>query len=105
MSILHSIPRLDLMMAYSCNIRCKGCISLSDFDRDGVAPYEDIRSWVDHWKDLVDPKIVVLFGGEPLLHPRFKDVLQLVRATWPQSKVRLITNGYLLDKIDPEFCY
>jgi hypothetical protein len=105
MLISHSIPRLDLMIAYSCNIRCKGCISLSDFNRDGVAPYGEIESWIDYWKDHLAPKVITLFGGEPLLHPQIKDILLLVRKNWPQSKIRLITNGYLLDRVEPEFWY
>jgi organic radical activating enzyme len=76
---------------------------LSDFDRDGVARFEEIQCWVDYWKQHIQPGIVTLFGGEPLLHPRVKEIVFLIRNAWPHSKIRLITNGYLLDKFEPDF--
>ena len=94
---MKSIPRLDLMIAYSCNISCKGCISLSDFKRDGIAPYQDIETWIQYWSNLIQPRVVTLFGGEPCLHPRLIDICRLVRQHWPTSTIRLITNGYLLN--------
>lgn len=88
------------MVAYSCNIACKGCISLSDFPRDGVAPLEDIKSWIDHWCDLIEPDILTIFGGEPCLHPDLLAICAHVRSAWPNSTIRLITNGYFLHKFD-----
>lgn len=98
---MHIIPRLDLMIAYSCNISCKGCISLSDFPRNGVASLEDIEDWCSAWCQVLTPKVITLFGGEPLVHPRFMDVCRSVRSHWPNSTIRLITNGYLLSKYNP----
>ena len=100
MIMLSRLPRVDLMIAYSCNISCAGCISLSDFKRDGVAPYSDIVNWVNYWSQYIEPEVVTLFGGEPLLHPRILDICQLVRSKWSTSTIRLITNGYLLDRVD-----
>jgi len=94
------IPRLDLMIAYSCNISCAGCISLSDFKRDGIAKLSEINSWVDHWSQLVQPTVITLFGGEPCLHPELIAICKSVRTHWPKSTIRLITNGYLLDNFD-----
>ena len=100
--MIRNIPRLDVMIAYSCNISCVGCISLSDFKRDGVAPYADIESWILHWHTLVTPKVVTLFGGEPCLHPRLPAICALVRQHWPNAVIRLITNGYLLNNFCPK---
>lgn len=94
------IDRLDIMVAYSCNISCTGCISLSDRKRDGIASYTDIETWVNHWATLVNPKIVTLFGGEPCLHPRLPEICLLLRKHWPDAVLRLITNGYLLDNFE-----
>lgn len=96
----HSFERLDIMIAYSCNIACKGCISLSDFSRDGVAPLEDIKQWVDYWKELIAPDVLTIFGGEPCLHPNLIEVCKHIRTAWPTSTIRLITNGYFLHKFD-----
>jgi organic radical activating enzyme len=99
------INRLDIMIAYSCNISCTGCISLSDRKRDGVASIEDITRWIAKWQNYVTPEVISLFGGEPTLHPRLIEICYLVRNAWPKSTIRLITNGYLLDNFDPNIWF
>lgn len=103
MQNIPSIPRLDLMVAYSCNIKCLGCISISDIPRNGVAPFEDVVQWTKYWSAFLSPEVIVIFGGEPLMHPKFKEICGVVRSAWPNSTIRVITNGYLLHKIDPVF--
>ena len=103
--MIRNIPRLDVMVAYSCNISCVGCISLSDFKRDGVASYADIESWVVHWHTLISPEVVTLFGGEPCLHPQLPAICALIRQHWPNTVIRLITNGYLLNNFDSQIWF
>lgn len=98
---MHAFPRLDLMIAYSCNISCQGCISLSDRRRAGVEPFQDIAHSLAQWQQILDPATVTLFGGEPCLHPRLLDICGLVRQHWPRAIIRLITNGYLLERFSP----
>jgi organic radical activating enzyme len=97
----HGINRLDLMIAYSCNLACAGCISLSDFKRDGVEPYQNLVDSINQWKHRLTPSVITMFGGEPCLHPQLQELCQVVRQAWPLSTIRLITNGYLLDNFDP----
>lgn len=99
--MMHGLPRLDLMIAYSCNISCRGCISISDRKRSGVEPYEALEQSIAQWCQRLDPRLITLFGGEPCLHPRLLDICALTRRSWPKSRIRLITNGYLLDRFDP----
>ena len=40
---MYRIKRLDFNVAYACNLACKGCISLSDFNRKGVESLKDIE--------------------------------------------------------------
>ena len=96
------INRLDFNIAYACNLSCKGCISLSDFPRKGVESYKSLELQCMNWHKIINPKIISIFGGEPLLHPKLIDVLLLIRVYWPTSVIRLITNGYLLKNYDPE---
>ena len=95
------LHRLDIMIAYSCNIACAGCISISDRKRDGVASLEDISAWCTKWQEYLDPEVITIFGGEPCLHPKLVEVCETVRSAWSNSVIRLITNGYLLDNFDP----
>lgn len=98
---MFDIPRLDIMIAYACNIKCQGCISLSNFQRKGVESLFNLSKSVDTWKNLLNPKVITLFGGEPTLHPKLPQVITKINQSWPNSIIRLITNGYLLDRFDP----
>jgi hypothetical protein len=93
----HIINRLDIMVAYACNVSCRGCISVSDIKRDGIAPVEDVIDWITLWSTMLDPKVVAVFGGEPLLHPDLFKICATIRNHWPVTTIRVITNGYLLD--------
>ena len=102
---MYRIQRLDFNVAYACNLACKGCISLSDFDRRGVESLQDIESQCHIWSKIVDPSIISIFGGEPLMHPRIEKVLTIIREAWPLAQIRFITNGYLLKRYDPELWF
>lgn len=97
---MHTFERLDIMIAYSCNVSCVGCISISDIKRSGIESFDNISTAIHKWKSVVTPDVVALFGGEPCLHPRLQDICAEVRQAWPESIIRLITNGYLLDNFD-----
>lgn len=99
--MIYSINRLDFNIAYACNLSCKGCISLSNFPRKGVESFESLKAQCETWCNIVNPKIISIFGGEPLMHPRLVDVLFLIRKHWPNTTIRLVTNGYLLKKYEP----
>lgn len=102
---MHKFHRLDIMIAYSCNISCAGCISVSDIKRSGIESFENIVASINKWKNSISPKIITLFGGEPCLHPRLIDICSIVRQAWPESTIRIITNGYLLDKHNFADCF
>ena len=88
-----------LHVAYSCNMSCHGCVTLSDMPRDGVADYDDLVQGMQQWSKVLDPEWIVLFGGEPLMHPRIKDIVREARRCWPRAKICIPTNALLLRKI------
>jgi hypothetical protein len=54
---------------------------------------------MQYWSELVTPQVLTVFGGEPMMHPRILDVCRRMRELWPTSTIRLITNGYFLDRV------
>jgi MoaA/NifB/PqqE/SkfB family radical SAM enzyme len=88
------------MIAYSCNISCAGCISISDVKRSGIEPFDLLVASIAKWNTVIVPEVVTIFGGEPCLHPQLQDLCKEIRVAWPNSIIRLITNGYLLDNFD-----
>ena len=99
---MHDIDRLDFNIAYACNLSCKGCISLSNFDRTGVESFASIEKQISTWSKIINPKVLTLFGGEPLLHPKLHDVIKTIRFAWNNTTIRLITNGYFLKNYEPQ---
>lgn len=96
------IERLDINIVYACNLSCKGCISLSNFKRKGLMKLSDLENSFIYWSKLINPEIITLFGGEPTLHKKLQEICFLIRNHWKYSKIRLITNGYFLNKFDSE---
>lgn len=93
------------MIAYSCNLSCAGCISLSDIPRNGIESADEIFDWINNWSTVINPKVISVFGGEPCLHPNLVEICQEIRSKWSLSTIRLITNGYLLDNFDTNHWY
>ena len=88
----------NIMLTYRCNLRCPYCfanefvnkedmdISLENFDKalDFIATDETGR--------------VGLIGGEPLIHRRFKDIMEKLIFDNRFEKIVIYTNGLLIDK-------
>ena len=95
---IYRVFKLVLHTTYTCNMACKGCVTLNDQPRTGVESYDELVASWERWSEHIDPKWVVVFGGEPLMHPRFKDLYQQLRRIWPEARIMIPTNGLLLKK-------
>ena len=91
--------KMLLQVSYSCNMSCKGCVTVSDIPRDGVQPFDDVLETIEEWSKVLEPEWVMIFGGEPLMHPRIKDIAREVRKHWPNTRISIPTNGLLLRNI------
>ena len=93
------MPRLnilDISTTIGCNLSCKGCNHFSNYfapssKLDTDALLEDIK--------IILPRLdigrVSVIGGEPLLNPRCKEIVNACRS-YTNSPVYLYTNGLLL---------
>lgn len=91
---------LDIPIIRSCNLGCGGCLTFSDSKRiKGLVNLESSMDWLTEWAAKVEPEAVTIFGGEPLLHPQFVEWCRTVRRLWPNSELRINTNGYYLDRL------
>lgn len=101
-------PRLEQYQVHltdKCNLNCKGCghycsiateANLLDADK-----YErDIQRIKDKFWGV---ERLYLLGGEPLLHPDVNAIMEKTRAVFPDSDIRLSTNGLLLPKQGEKF--
>ena len=81
----------------TCNLKCVHCYADASARKfDGELDWDQCCTVID---DLADYKVNALLfsGGEPLVHPRFMDLLE--RATGKGLKVTISTNG---TRITPE---
>ena len=90
---------LELEFTRKCNLRCLYCYASAGDPLEGEMTFEQIVDVVRQAKALGARKIVLLGGGEPLLFPKFSEIVKEINSL-RLSQV-LFTNGVLLT---PESC-
>ncbi|MFZ5647406.1 MAG: radical SAM protein, partial [Bacillota bacterium] len=101
-----------LPVVSTCNVRCKFCSHGQN--PPGVKAFKMPpvpMELVDEALSLMDPRKPVVIGesvsrlmeGEPFLHSRIKEILALIREKMPHSRVKITTNGNLLDRATVKF--
>ena len=89
------VPAMNLMLTGKCNYNCRHCFNAAEnADRMAEWDYDAVVDLLDQAADC-GIHAITLTGGEPMLHPRFADV---VRAIYGRNMVleKLTTNGWFL---------
>ena len=93
---------LEINLVDNCNLNCKGCAHFSNIcDKNYVEVEQferDLKKLTEHF-ELYNFR---LLGGEPLLHPNLKEIIEISRRYLPNSRLIIVTNGLLLDKLSPK---
>ena len=99
------IPFLETNLVYKCNLKCEGCMHFCPLvDKERLADPEIFRKDIGRLSELFDNiNVIGLMGGEPLLHPKLMDFVRYAREAFPNSDVKVYTNGILLAKQDLKF--
>jgi Radical SAM superfamily len=97
------VPKLEMHLAYGCNLRCENCCHYSDYRPGGLVPLAEGSDWLKSWSIRLEPVNFSLLGGEPLLNPEVPAYIKVAREQWPHTKIRLVTNGLLLPRTPLEF--
>ncbi|MDR1385149.1 MAG: radical SAM protein [Planctomycetaceae bacterium] len=92
------IGDLEINLTYGCNQKCKYCSHFCGYNT-GIESVENILAWYKTWSIKVIPKNLRLIGGEPLLHPELEFLIRETDRVWSKTRVNLVTNGLLLNKI------
>src|SRR5215472_4703371 len=72
-----------------CNLACTYCNEFDDVSKP--VPLQEMLSRIDHLGRL-GTTLIVISGGEPLLHPSLDDIIRRIRHNGMIAA--MITNGY-----------
>lgn len=96
------INYLEVNVVDQCNLNCKGCAHFSNICNNNMLDIDKYSTDLDKIAKHFDVYYFRLLGGEPLLHPRLKDIVELTRQKLPNTKLIIVTNGLLLDRLSIE---
>jgi organic radical activating enzyme len=92
----------ELSITEHCNFTCRACCHLSPVIPKEALPPEDIAKDLSLLAQYYRVEHVRLVGGEPFLHPQLTDVIAAVRSSGITSRIRVITNGSLPQRMTPK---
>lgn len=84
-------------ITYNCNLSCHGCINHSNhLNSHSIETSKNWKTDLVALSKRILPDRLEILGGEPLLHPDIKDILEHALNLYLGRPVRLNTNGLLL---------
>jgi hypothetical protein len=93
-----AIRNLELHVTHACNLACESCSHYSNQGHKGSLALGEAERWMSLWSARLAPEFFHLLGGEPTIHPDLSAFLPLVRRAWPRARIRIVTNGFFLDR-------
>ena len=99
------LPRVDFSVTCHCNLNCRGCAHYAPIAEKEFMDTTVFQRDVKRLSELSNGNIdtIHLCGGEPLLHPDIIYFMKTARESFKNSRIRVITNGLLLKKMDAAF--
>lgn len=95
---MQPVPNLEIHVAHACNLACESCSHYSNHGHKGLLSLGAAEAWMAPWKHRLAPRNFSLLGGEPTINPDLCEFIVLARRTWPKATIRLVTNGFLIDR-------
>ena len=98
---------IDIQLADHCNLNCVGCSHFSSIAEECFLKVDDYRMNCSQFAKLAKKyvKRIHLMGGEPLLHNKIAEIIEITRSNFNKSEITIVTNGILLDKMNKEIWY
>jgi len=99
------VYKINFSILAHCNLNCKGCSHFAPIASKHIVPADIVRDDLNQVAKLTEGSVTLLhiFGGEPLLHPNFKQIIKDARNAFPNAKIKVLTNGVLLPSQDESF--
>jgi len=97
--------RIDIPIADHCNLSCKYCCTFSPIAEKTFVDVQQLSLDLHNLSKLTNGQIedIALIGGEPLLHPKLIEIMDVARKYFASGEIAFVTNGTLLKKQPDEF--
>jgi MoaA/NifB/PqqE/SkfB family radical SAM enzyme len=92
------IRNLEFHVTNACNLRCDNCSHYSNYGLAGHVSLGDAERQFALWTPRIVPHFFSLLGGEPTLHPKLVELVELAAIYWKDSILQLVTNGWFLSR-------
>lgn len=97
------LPHLEMHIADSCNLNCRGCAHFSPVFKQGFPVYEECMKDIKAVKEKFTHILrFYILGGEPLLNPELERYLFGIRRELPNTDLWLVTNGLLIPNLSEQ---
>lgn len=95
---IEEIASLDIELTGKCNLRCKGCTHFSPIAEEGELDTDTLLKDLVQLHKVMGSKIrkISLLGGEPLLHSKIIQCMEITNECFPEAEKAVVTNGILL---------
>lgn len=97
--------RFEVNITDHCNLNCVGCEHFSPLSKEKYIDTGDYERDCAQLGKLLNREAegIHLMGGEPLLHPRINEIIEITRKYFTKGVIEIVTNGILLLKQDRLF--
>ncbi|MBT3221347.1 MAG: radical SAM protein, partial [Proteobacteria bacterium] len=94
---------LEVEAVDHCNLRCDQCCPLSPHRPARQVDPSDLLSALSRLAEVLQPNLLKLTGGEPLLHTEIVECIRAARSSNIAHQIQVTTNGFLLPKMADAF--
>src|SRR5438105_4505301 len=102
--LLPTLRYVEYHLVEHCNLSCQRCGHFSPLAKPAFSDPEafgrDLGQLATHFSTI---ERIRLLGGEPLLHPTPEAFVDMAHAIFPNSDLRIVTNGTLLKSMRDSF--
>lgn len=95
---MHHLKFSEFYITNVCNLNCPECNRYNNFAFGGHQRWHEYADSYKEWSKILDIEMIGILGGEPMLNPDFIDWVKGIAELWPNSLIRISTNGTQLDR-------
>jgi hypothetical protein len=96
--VMIEFGNLEIHAWHGCNLSCESCSHYSPLGVQGGPTAAECAQWIDAWSDRLHPAVFSILGGEPTLNRDLVGIVEHAIAAFPNSRIRIATNGFLLNR-------